>query len=117
MSITIKSTLIELTPALTDYTEKRLKSIKKYTEGEPQIAVEIGKTTMHHRNGDVFRAEVNITTALGRQYRAVSEKTDLYEAIDDVRAEIVRELKAGKSKSQTLLRRGSLKLKGLMKRL
>jgi putative sigma-54 modulation protein len=117
MSITIKSTLIELTPALTDYTEKRLSSIKKYTEGEPQMAVEIGKTTMHHRNGDVYRAEVNVTTALGRQYRAVSEKSDLYEAIDDVRTEIIRELKAGKSKSQTLFRRGSLKLKGLMKRL
>ncbi len=35
-----------------------------------------------------FRAEVNVITALGKQYRAVSEKTDLYEAIDDVRTEI-----------------------------
>jgi len=117
MSITIKTTLIELTPALSDYTEKRLGSITKYTEGDPQIAVEIGKTTMHHRNGDVFRAEVNVTTALGKQYRAVSEKTDLYEAIDDVRTEIVRELKAGKSKYQTLFRRGAQKIKNLTKRL
>lgn len=117
MSITIKTTLIELTPALSDYTEKRLKTISKYTEGDPQISVEIGKTTMHHRHGDIFRAEVNLTTALGRQYRAVSEKADLYEAIDDVRAEIVRELKAGKAKSETLLRRGSQKIKKLLKRL
>jgi ribosomal subunit interface protein len=110
MSITIKTTLIELTPALSDYAEKRLGSITKYTEGTPLIAVEIGKTTMHHRNGDIFRAEVNITTALGKQYRAVSEKTDLYEAIDDVRTEIIGELKAGKSKSQTLFRRGAQKI-------
>ncbi len=115
MSITFKSTLIELTPALTDYTEKRLGTIKKFTEGEPQISVEIGKTTLHHRNGDVFRAEVNLTTALGRQYRAVSEKSDLYEAIDDVRTEIIREIKAAKGKSQTLLRRGSLKIKSILK--
>ena len=116
MSITIKTTLIELTPALTDYTEKRLITLNKYTEN-PLITVEIGKTTMHHRHGDVFRAEVNLTNALGRQYRAVSEKTDLYEAIDDVRAEIIRELKAGKSKTQTLFRRGSQKIKNLVKRL
>jgi putative sigma-54 modulation protein len=116
MSISIKSTLIELTPALRDYTEKRLTTIKKYTEGDPLIEVEIGKTTMHHRHGDVFRAEVTLVTALGRQYRAVSEKTDLYEAIDDVRADIIREIKAGKSKTQTLFRRGSQKLKNLVKR-
>lgn len=115
MSITIKSTLIELTPALSDYTEKRLSTITKYTEGASQIAVEIGKTTMHHRNGEVYRAEVNVVTPLGKQYRAVSEKMDLYEAIDDIRAEIVREIKAGKSKTQTLFRRGSQKIKNLVK--
>lgn len=116
MSITIKTTLIDLTPALSDYTEKRLSTISKYTEN-PFISVEIGKTTMHHRNGDVYRAEVNVTNALGKQYRAVSEKSDLYEAIDDARTEIIRELKAGKSKTQTLLRRGSMRLKNLVKRL
>lgn len=117
MSITIKTTLIDLTPALSDYTEKRLSTITKYTESDPTIMVEIGKTTMHHRNGEVFRAEVNIITALGKQYRAVSEKTDLYEAIDDTRSEIIRELKAGKSRAQTLLRRGSQKIKSLVKRI
>jgi ribosomal subunit interface protein len=106
---------MELTPALSDYTEKRLGTITKYTEGTAQIAVEIGKTTMHHRNGEIFRAEVNVITPLGKQYRAVSEKIDLYEAIDDIRAEIVREIKAGKSKTQTLFRRGSQKIKNLVK--
>ncbi len=115
MSIRIKSTLIELTPALQDYTEKRLKGITKYTEGDCLIEVEIGKSTMHHRNGEVFIAEVNVTTPLGKQYRAVSEKNDLYEAIDDMRAEIIREIKAGKAKNQTLLRRGSQKIKSLIK--
>ncbi|HTH93374.1 MAG TPA: ribosome-associated translation inhibitor RaiA [Candidatus Paceibacterota bacterium] len=115
MSISIKTTLIELTPALSDYTEKRLSTLTKYTESEPSITVEIGKTSMHHRHGDVFRAEVNVTTALGKQYRAVSEKTDLYEAIDDTRAEIIRELKAGKARSQTLFRRGATKIKKLIK--
>lgn len=115
MSINIKSTLIELTPALQDYTEKRLRTITKYTEGDCLIEVEIGKTTNHHRNGEVYRAEVNVMTPLGKQYRAVSEKMDLYEAIDDIRSEIIREIKSGKSKNQTLFRRGSQKLKSLIK--
>lgn len=115
MSISIKSTLIELTPALSDYTEKRLSTLHKYAEGECQIAVEIGKTTMHHRNGDVFVADVSVVTPLGKQYKAVSEKTDLYEAIDDVRNEIIREIKGGKSRTQTLFRRGATKIKSLIK--
>ncbi len=115
MSINIKSTLIELTPALTDYTEKRLSSITKYAEGDCVITAEIGKTTMHHKNGDVYKAEVNVTTPLGRQYNASSEKTDLYEAIDDVRSEIIREIKGGRDRSQTLFRRGASKLKRLIK--
>lgn len=115
MSISIKSTLIELTPALSDYAEKRLSTITKYTEGDCAIAVEIGKTTMHHRNGPVYHAEVSVTTPLGRNYHATSEKADLYEAIDDIRADIVREVKSGKSRRQTLFRRGSQKIKSLVK--
>jgi ribosomal subunit interface protein len=114
MSISIKTTLIELTPALTDYTEKRLGTITKHSESSIIIAIEIGKTTMHHRNGEVFRAEVNVTTALGKQYRAVSEKADLYEAIDDTRNEIIRQLKEGKDRTQTLFRRGAKKIKNLI---
>lgn len=115
MSISIKSTLIDLTPALSDYTEKRLNTINKYTEGDSLIAVEIGKTTLHHRNGEVYRAEVNVTTPLGKQYHAASEKADLYEAIDDIRADIIREVKSGKGRSQTLFRRGAAQLKRLVK--
>jgi ribosomal subunit interface protein len=115
MSISIKSTLIELTPALQDYTEKRLQSITKYTEGDCQIVVDIGKTTNHHKNGEFYLASVNVITPLGKQYHAVSEKLDLYEAIDDIRSEIVREIKSGKARSQTLLRRGSQKIKSLVK--
>jgi ribosomal subunit interface protein len=115
MSISIKSTLIELTPALSDYTEKRLSTITKYTEGDCTIAVELGKTTMHHRHGMVYHAEVHVTTPLGRTYHATSEKADLYEAIDDIRADIIREIKSGKSRHQTLFRRGSQKIKSLVR--
>lgn len=115
MNININAKSIDLTPALKDYTEKRLGGITKFTHGEPTITVELGKTTNHHKQGDVFMAEINVTTTLGKQYRAVSEKEDIYEAIDDVRNEIVRELTHDKEKKMTLFRRGAQRVKNLIK--
>lgn len=115
MNISIKSTNIELTPALRDYTEKRMRSIAKFTSGEPTVNVEIGKTTAHHRQGDVFLAEVIVVTPLGKQFMASSEKSDLYEAIDDMRSEIVRELSSDKDKRVSLLRRGAKKVKWMLR--
>lgn len=115
MNIAIKSTNLELTSAIKDYTEKRLSSVAKYVDGTVTAQVELAKTTNHHHKGEIFMAEINLTTALGKQYRAVSEKTDLYEAIDDVRSDMVRELAQGKSKQQSLYRRGAQKIKNMLR--
>ena len=115
MNISIKSTNIELTPAIKDYTEKRISGITKFS-GEDVVAnIEIGKTTAHHKSGEFFRAEINIVTTLGKQFRAVSEKSDLYEAIDDVRNEIVREISSDKGKKEALWKRGARKVKNMMR--
>jgi putative sigma-54 modulation protein len=115
MNINITAKTIELTPALKDYAEKRFGGISKFIQGEPSVSVEIGKTTQHHKQGEVFIAEINVVTPLGKQYRAVSEKSDIYEAIDDARNEIVRELTRDKEKKMTLFRRGAQRIKNLIK--
>ncbi|MCC7436740.1 ribosome-associated translation inhibitor RaiA [Candidatus Nomurabacteria bacterium] len=116
MNISIKTTNIELTPALKDYTEKRVSGINKFIKEDITANVEIGKTTNHHKNGeDLFRAEVNVTTSLGKQLRAVSEKADLYEAIDDVREQMVRELSSAKGKKDALWKKGARKIKNMIK--
>ncbi|MCC6199131.1 ribosome-associated translation inhibitor RaiA [Candidatus Nomurabacteria bacterium] len=114
-NVSIKTTAIELTPALKDYAEKRLSSIGKFTEGDAEVTLDIGKTTAHHKGGEIFAASAHITTALGRQYHASSNKADLYEAIDDVRDEIVREIKHVRGKKDSLLRRGARRIKRLIK--
>lgn len=113
--ITITSHNIELTVALKDYTEKRLSGLKKFTSGEPEIAAEIGKTTAHHKQGDIFRASVTVRTPLGKEYHAVSEKDDLYAAIDDVRDELVGMLSEGKKREDSLLKKGARQVKRLLK--
>ncbi len=115
MSITITALNIETTPALRDYIEKRLSGLSKFTQGEPTVTVEIGKSTNHHKQGDIFEAKVNVITPLGKQYIARAEKPDMYEAIDNVRSEIVRELSSAKDKNATLFRRGAQKIKKILR--
>lgn len=118
MQIKIKTTNIELTSALSAYVEEKINSVEKFAPphaDEVLLAnVEIGKTTKHHNAGEVYCAEVNITVR-GKGYRAVSEKADLYAAIDDVRDEIARELNSSKERSRTLMRRGAGVLKNLIR--
>lgn len=115
MNIAIKAANIELTVALKDYAEKRLKSIVKFTDGDADIALDIGKETAHHKQGDIFQASATVTTPLGKTYHATSSKADLYEAIDDVRAEIVREIKSAKGRQDSLFKRGARKMKNMLR--
>ncbi len=115
MSILITAHNTEITTAIRDYVEKRLTGLSKYTAGEPMANVEISKTSNHHRQGDIFEAKVHLVTPLGKTYHAISTKQDLYEAIDDVRSEMMRELSSAKDKNTTLFRRGAQKVKNLLR--
>jgi len=107
---------MELTSAISDYVNKRLPHIEKFIKkGTDIIAyVEVAKTTNHHKQGDVFRAEFNIE-ANGNKFYTFSEKEDLFAAIDDAKNEIVRQLKTSKDRKQTLFKRGAVSIKKMMK--
>ena len=118
MKINIKTTNMEGTAALSGYVEEKLQSVEKFTlphESEDVVAeVEIGKINNHHQSGDVFRAEVNLRVR-GKSFRATSEKSDLYAAIDDMRNELVREITSHKDKARTLVRRGGGIIKKMLR--
>lgn len=117
MRISIKATNIEMTEPLQLYVTEKIESVQKLTnaaEDSLYAAVEIGKTTNHHKNGDVFRAEVNFHVAHSL-IRAVSVKDDLYAAIDEMRDELTRELTSHKNKDRTLMRKGAAAIKGMLK--
>ena len=105
-----------MSAAISEYLDKRLLGVEKFLpEGDGFVAdVELGKTTNHHQAGDIFRAEINIHIG-GKSFRAVSEQIDLYSAIDDMKAEITRELGSYKEKRLSLIRRGGQKLKNLLR--
>lgn len=118
MKINIKATGIELTQAISDCVYKKISSIEKYLDkkSSPDMIaqVEVGKSSRHHKAGNVFRAEVHITGASLDLY-AVSEMEDLYAAIDVVKDEIVHNIVQLKGKRQTLAKRGAGMMKNIMK--
>lgn len=116
MKTNIKATGIELTPALRAYVEEKLETIERLLDSSEESLmanVEIGKTTNHHHNGEVFRAEINIHTH-GRHFRAASTDLDLYAAIDLVKDEVMSEVKSYRSKQNTLFRRGGRRIKSML---
>ena len=117
MKINTKATNITLEADVHEYLEKKIQSLSKFVnlnDDAVMIDAELGKTTRHHQAGDIFRAEINLHTP-GKSYRAVSEATELYAAIDDVKDEILRELETQKRKRLHLLRRGGQKVKDFIK--
>lgn len=116
MKINIKTTGITLTPSISEYLEKKLGALDKFFDQTEEILVnvEVGRTTRHHKSGDIFRAEIRLKIN-GKEYYTVAETPDLYASIDEVKDEIVRQLISGKKKYINLLRRGGAKIKNIIK--
>ena len=113
--INIKATNMELTGAISDYINKRLESVQKFSkDGVFSGYVEVGKTTNHHNKGEFFKAEFDLMIN-GVRYFASSEKDNLYVAIDDGREEIIRTLTHDKDRKQTLFKRGAMSVKKMLK--
>jgi len=96
MKINIKSTNLDLTPALKEYIEDKIGSVKKFLErwdpeGVVEAWVEVGRTTKHHHKGNVFRAEADLRVP-GKVLRAEDEDFDIRVAIDRVRDKLKREI-------------------------
>ena len=117
MRLNLKATNIVLEGTVREYLEKRLASLEKlinFEDPSVMIDVELGRTTKHHQSGDIFFAEINIHR--GKEtFRAVSEKSDIRSAIDDMQSLIGRELSSRKGKLRSLTRRGGYIAKALLK--
>lgn len=117
MNKNIKATNIEITPAISEYLEKRFSIFDRFIPADDtsvMCQIEVGKTTKHHKSGDFFKAEVNLRVS-GKNFYAVSEKEDLYAAIDEVKDEIVYQMTSEKDRSMTLMRKSALKFKNMIK--
>ena len=107
---------MELTLAISDYVNKKADAISRFIPAgeEVIIAVEVGKTTMHHKQGDYFKAEFDVSFN-GENFFTESEKSDLYKAIDDAKDELIKRIKNNKKRKTTLFKRGATSVKKMIK--
>lgn len=116
MTTNIKATNMELTTAVTDYVNKKIESINKFVSSDEElnVYVEVGKTTNHHKQGDHFKAEFDVIIN-GEKFFALSEKSDLYKALDDAKDEVISRIKNNKKRKNTLFKRGAISVKKMIK--
>jgi len=99
MNIKIKSTRLELTPAIHEYLQTKMDMIEKYL-GEIKMIncdVEIEKAVGGQHKGEIFRAEVNLQVP-GKLLRVEKTESDLYKAIDKVKDHLELVIKKHKEK-------------------
>ncbi len=114
MEIIFKSKNFSLTPSIEEYARKKISSLEKFLKNFDQeiikFEIEVGRTTYHHKSGDIFRAEINLSLG-GRLLRVESEQSDLFAAIDEARDDLEQEIKKFKTKRKTVFIRGARSIK------
>ena len=100
---------MELTQELRDYVDEKIGGLDKFlknVDGTLEARVELAKTTRHHQQGNIYRAEVNLDFS-GKILRVEEEREDLFSAIDGVEDELKRRIVSYKDKRNTEMRRGA----------
>ncbi len=116
LNISIKGLRIPLTDAITDAVYKKVTTLEKIIHTSGFVQVELGKPSAHHKAGtDVFVTEITLDTKGDTYYVEVAD-ADLYTALDRAVADISETFKQGKGKKQTLMRKGRMMVKQLLKK-
>jgi putative sigma-54 modulation protein len=108
MKITIMGSKLELTESLKTYVEGKLKPLgtlvkRVDAEGAVDMKVEVGRTTRHHKHGEVFKAEVNLSLP-NAMLRAEEFDETIRAAVDKVKAKLRGEILKYKAKNETRTR-------------
>ena len=120
MKINLKAKNIELTPTIHDYVVKRVTNLEKLLstlEGKDKeflVNFEVGKSTNHHKAGEVFHTDCSISIN-GEDFYSSADEEDLYEAIDALKEKLFAEISKKKTKKEALFYRGARKIKDMLK--
>ena len=113
MKSDIRTDNLTLTPAIEQYLATRIKSIAKLIDSDDESArgeILLVRTSDHHLHGLIFKAEINLHIA-GWYGRAEASGSDLDTTINEMKEEIVRQLRSHKKKQKTLSNKEGKKVK------
>jgi putative sigma-54 modulation protein len=111
MKLDIKAKNLELTAAIRDFAEKKIATLDAKVKrfGTAVTAeIEVGKTSKHHKKGEVFRAEVHVRLPKKLVY-AEALHDDLYTAIGNAKKEAERQIMAFKGTLEAKTKRKAAK--------
>lgn len=110
MNTRIKITNYESTPEVHSYLETRIADVAKLVHGgAPLYEVELSKVT-GEQHGEIYCAEINLSHD-GQVYRAVHVAENMNAAIDQVKDELMRQLRKEKTKHESAFRKGARMVK------
>ncbi len=116
MRILIKGTNLELTENIRQYIDQKIGGLEKISalggkdamDNNLVARVELGITTKHHKSGPIYRAEVNLSVPDKHLLRAEAEAPDLYQAIDEVKLILEKEINKYKKSAVSKKHRAAL---------
>lgn len=117
MNIVTKSTNYSLSSDTGEFINEKLGAIGKLLGNDADSAlleVEVGKVTVKHQNGPVYRAEGNLSSK-GKLYRAVATAETMETAVENMRNELTKELTRARGKERGLMRRGGSAVKSFLR--
>lgn len=117
MRITIYAPDINLSPDINDYLEKKIGRLEKFVpsvdrgkeQPEPETRIKIERESAR---GDLYK--IGAELVLVRQVIAVSAQDhDVFQAIDEIKSKLQRELRSYSGKKETIYRRTMRKFKNM----
>jgi len=118
ININIKTKDLDLDSKLNDFINKKVGTLGRLFKLEKDedvlIEVEVGQSTKHHKNGDIFRAEINLSHK-GKRLRTTSKERTIRIALNESCAEMSSRIKATKNKKADLKKKGGAKIKKMIK--
>lgn len=116
MDITFKYNNLSEGQSLSGVVEQKLRSLEKYLKRAESVIVEAEfQKVAPQQNGQVHRFEVNMQVD-GALFRADATEESFEKAIDEVRAELDKELRRSGKKKDGLVRRGGRAIKAMLRR-
>lgn len=118
MQIILKGQNMEVPQRVEDHVRSKLASLEKFIPQKESLEilaeVEVGRRSRRQKKGDVYRAEINLTLD-GILHRSVSKRSEITEAFDVAYSGIERQVRRGKKKSDSLMRRGARRAKEMLR--
>ena len=101
MKIQITGKNIEITESIRQIIDEKIGGLDKFLSNFDSdtiiIDVEVGRPSRHHRSGDIFYAEANLSLP-GNMLRAQAERDNLTRAIIEVRDDLKIQIEKYKGK-------------------